>query len=90
MLRCPAPEVPGGESLVISVRSGDLFRSKDPATSSFKFGQPPLGFYLAVLAAVPWDSVTVVAEDDSNPVIGALQRLAVSRSSVGSDTETTG
>lgn len=57
-------------SLTIHIRSGDVFEGN----RSRNYGQPPLAFYKRVIADRAWDCVVLVFENESNPVIGALQR----------------
>lgn len=58
------------EILTIHIRSGDIFKAEIP---HFKYGQPPLSFYKKILSKKAWNSVELVYEDDSNPVINALK-----------------
>ncbi|CAN0111630.1 unnamed protein product [Ectocarpus fasciculatus] len=44
----------GAGSLVLHIRSGDVFR---PGTEAHHYGQPPLLFILAVIASNKWDSL---------------------------------
>eukprot|EP00752_Nemacystus_decipiens_P014352 g12769.t1 len=68
-------EVEGGGdgTLVLHVRSGDIFDDKVLAY----YGQPPLQFYMQVMQDAKWDRVDVVTngldKDSLNPVIPALQ-----------------
>jgi hypothetical protein len=57
------------ETLVIHIRSGDIFR-ESPHPS---MGQPPLSFYTTVLADAQPTAVVLVYEDASNPVIAGLE-----------------
>lgn len=57
----PLPE----SHLVIHVRGGDVFRGKNVHRN---YGQPPLAYYLKILEHAAWTVVTVVAEDQANPV----------------------
>lgn len=63
------PLNPREQTLVIHVRSGDIF-SKLPHSD---YGQPPLSFYITVLQSRSWQGVRVVAEDDLNPVVGRIR-----------------
>ncbi|MEO1002702.1 MAG: hypothetical protein AAFX65_06270 [Cyanobacteria bacterium J06638_7] len=58
------------DDLVVHLRSGDLFNNPHPHPG---YGQPPLAYYLAILHSRPWRSVTLVFEDEGNPVIAALR-----------------
>ena len=60
----------GNRDLYIHIRSGDLFRKEAP---HFQYGQPPLSFYKKVLAYQKWERVFLVYEDQTNPVIAALE-----------------
>lgn len=60
----------GPGDLVIHLRGGDVY-SDDPPHD---YGQPPLGFYLAILDAKQWNSVTVIHEDDNPVVLNALRQ----------------
>lgn len=51
--------------LVIHLRAGDIFTAKRIHPL---YGQAPLGFYVNVLESGQWDHVTLVAENDANPV----------------------
>lgn len=55
--------------LTIHLRSGDVFRDQPPHPS---YGQPPLAFYQRVIVSRPWRRVSLVFEDQLNPVIPAL------------------
>ncbi|MGF6992997.1 hypothetical protein [Paraburkholderia sp. GAS32] len=57
------------ETVVIHIRSGDLFRGTGAHPD---YGQPPLSFYQSVLASIACAKIVVVAEDDENPVIKPL------------------
>lgn len=59
----------GKKDLLIYIRSGDVFSNTSPHPS---YGQPPLAFYQKVVQLRPWQTVRVVHEDRSNPVIEAL------------------
>ena len=61
---------PDGEALpenhlVIHIRAGDIFTSKRVHP---RYGQPPLAFYINVLECGQWNHVTLIAENDANPV----------------------
>lgn len=60
----------GSEDLVVHLRGGDVY-SDDPPHD---YGQPPLGFYLAILDTHEWASVTVIHEDDNPVVLAALRQ----------------
>lgn len=61
-------ETLGKNTLVIHLRGGDVFGVRDAP----EYGQPPLGFYMKVLAHRAWERVIVVHEDDRNPVLQGL------------------
>jgi hypothetical protein len=83
--------------VAVHLRSGDLFDRPDPHPN---FVQPPLAFYTTALshfaAAQPALHVTLVYEDEGNPVIAALcaflegagVQYSVSSSSVAADLST--
>jgi hypothetical protein len=58
------------DELVVHLRSGDVFDSPIPHPS---YGQPPLAYYLKILRSRAWRSVTMVYQDEGNPVIVALR-----------------
>lgn len=58
-------------SLAIHIRGGDVFGPRKPQA----YGQPPLSFYELVLKSSQWTSVTIVHQDQENPVLLSLQRL---------------
>jgi hypothetical protein len=64
------PQALSDRHLVVHIRSGDIF---DPVPHP-SYGQPPLAFYLSVLGERDWDEVSIVCEDDLNPVVRALER----------------
>jgi hypothetical protein len=51
--------------LVIHLRGGDVFGPRKPPS----YGQPPLAFYQRILDNERWSAVTVVHQDDKNPVL---------------------
>lgn len=59
------------DHLVIHLRGGDIF-AENPSPH---YGQPPLGFYRAVLASDSWTKCTVVFADEANPVLSPLLDL---------------
>lgn len=72
----PPPVRLGRRDLVINIRAGDIFDSRNfinwsPGTGIEDYPQPPLAFYTSlvetVFAGAP-DSVWILAEDMSNPV----------------------
>lgn len=56
-------------SLVIHIRSGDIFRCPHPL-----YVQPPYSYYKAIIEARPWKEIILVAEDRVNPTINAMLR----------------
>ena len=61
--------------LVIHLRGGDVFGPRKPAS----YGQPPLAFYETLLKHEAWTGVTVVHQDDKNPVLAPLLGACESR-----------
>ena len=59
-------------NLVIHIRSGDIFTSRNVHQD---YGQPPLSYYMLVINHFKPMSITLVYEDESNPVISELRRL---------------
>jgi hypothetical protein len=51
--------------LVIHLRGGDVFGPRKPSS----YGQPPLAFYQRILDNERWSAVTIVHQDDKNPVL---------------------
>jgi len=70
-----SPELPS-DHLVIHLRGGDVFQNRRPAG----YGQPPLGFYTAILDLEKWSHVTIVREDELNPVTEPLVSECAARS----------
>ncbi len=70
----PLGEPRPANHVAVHIRSGDLFDRPDPHPN---FAQPPLAFYALALhhfaATRPDVHVTLVYEDDGNPVVAALQ-----------------
>ncbi|CAN0389040.1 unnamed protein product [Ascophyllum nodosum] len=64
------------KSLVIHVRSGDIFRSR---RASGVYGQPPLSYYTALLNSREWDRVDILtfakSSDELNPILTVLEIL---------------
>jgi hypothetical protein len=56
------------DHLVIHLRGGDVFGPRKPRA----YGQPPLGYYSLILGHKPWQQVTVVHQDLSNPVLEGI------------------
>eukprot|EP00752_Nemacystus_decipiens_P012369 g10964.t1 len=78
---CPkAKRKEGAGSLVVHIRSGDIFDPKGEGSRRDGFGQPPLQYYLHVLRAKDWDDVTILTaswQDSSlNPTFNMLDMLA--------------
>lgn len=67
----PTKESPNEEHLTIHLRGGDVFGDRKPRT----YGQPPLSFYEFVLDDKPWKGVTIVHQDELNPVLPGLIEL---------------
>ncbi|CAM9892522.1 unnamed protein product [Pylaiella littoralis] len=80
---CPKPEPgkrKGAGSLVVHIRSGDIFDPRGEGGHRRGFGQPPLQYYLRVLAAREWDKVTILTasppKEPLNPVYSVLEVMA--------------
>ncbi|CAN0162487.1 unnamed protein product [Ectocarpus sp. 6 AP-2014] len=80
---CPKQEPgkrKGAGSLVAHIRSGDIFNPDGEGHRRQGFGQPPLQYYLRVLAAKDWDNVTFLTaawEDRAlNPTFLTLEMMA--------------
>lgn len=77
---CPVKTNDSGDgSLVIHIRSGDIFNRKIKNTRMF--GQPPLQFYILSILKKNWDNVSIITNNswgDSNPVYSALKSLGKS------------
>lgn len=58
------------DDLVVHLRSGDVFNAAVPHPH---YGQPPLAYYLKILHSRPWRSITMVFQDEGNPVVAALR-----------------
>lgn len=69
-------KVSNEKSLVIHLRSGDVFNRSNPHPL---YGQPPLKFYEAILDKDSYDTLIVVAECEANPVLAALKEIALQR-----------
>ncbi|CAM9488026.1 unnamed protein product [Ectocarpus fasciculatus] len=80
---CPKQEPgkrKGAGSLVAHIRSGDIFNPDGEGHRRQGFGQPPLQYYLRVMAAKEWDNVTFLTaawEDRAlNPTFLMLEMMA--------------
>lgn len=63
----------GDETLVIHIRSGDVFHDNCPHPA---YVQPPLNFYLKVIEEFNFKDIVVVTQEDfKNPCIHHLQQL---------------
>ncbi|CAM9853944.1 unnamed protein product [Scytosiphon promiscuus] len=70
-------------SLVIHIRSGDIFRALEPgrrpSRGFLSYGQPPLQFYLRAIASQPWSDVTILTycplPEQLNPTFAALEMM---------------
>ena len=58
----------GQDTVVVHIRGGDVFGGRNPPA----YGQPPLSFYLWVLAKRQWHNVVIVHQDDTNPLLAPL------------------
>lgn len=69
LLELTVPTVGSGPSvLTIHVRGGDVFGERKPSN----YGQPPLSFYKLVINSTRWESVLLVIQDRSNPVVQGI------------------
>ncbi|MDT9259912.1 MAG: protein arginine N-methyltransferase [Limnospira maxima] len=68
-LRRSGGEPLGDKDLVIHIRSGDIFSPQNPHPG---YGQPPLSFYQKIITLQPWNSISLVFENKSNPIIEPL------------------
>jgi|GEM_PF-2924411 len=72
-------------TLVIHIRSGDIFSGKNVHPG---YGQPPLSYYTLLLKKENPDNVVIVFEDNENPVIDELiyycKKRSINVSSVSS------
>ncbi|CAM9454176.1 unnamed protein product [Ascophyllum nodosum] len=70
----------GAGSLVMHIRSGDIFDPEGEGQHRKGFGQPPLQYYLLALKAKEWDSVTIITaawkDLAFNPTFNALEVMA--------------
>lgn len=66
----------GEDDLVIHLRSGDIFESRNPHPS---YGQPPLSFFKKVVETNSWERVFLVYENETNPVVRSLQNFLDSK-----------
>ncbi|CAM9977168.1 unnamed protein product [Ectocarpus fasciculatus] len=80
---CPKQEPgkrKGAGSLVIHIRSGDIFNPDEEGRRREGFGQPPLQYYLHVLEEKDWDSVTFLTaawmQKAINPTFAILEIMA--------------
>ncbi|CAM9853875.1 unnamed protein product [Scytosiphon promiscuus] len=70
-------------SLVIHIRSGDIFRPTkrqlEKKTNFLIYGQPPLQYYLRAIASQQWSDVTILTfsttPEDLNPTFAALEMM---------------
>ncbi|CAN0065728.1 unnamed protein product, partial [Laminaria digitata] len=69
----------GAGSLLIHIRSGDSFNPKGEGGKRPEFGQPPLQFFLDVIASKAWSDVTILTFSNkpqfTNPTYTALRLL---------------
>jgi hypothetical protein len=72
----PEVEPLGDDHLVIHVRGGDVFMGKAIHRG---YGQPPLAYYLRVLDLGNWTKVTIVGQDQTNPVWTPLVDACMAR-----------
>jgi hypothetical protein len=62
------------DHLIIHLRAGDVFSRSSVHPG---YGQAPIGFYQRVLESRRWGRVTLVAENDQNPIWAALKALCL-------------
>lgn len=63
------------DHLVIHLRGGDVFGARKPRN----YGQPPLSYYEMILDSAEWTAVTIVHQDEKNPVLHPLLALCARR-----------
>jgi hypothetical protein len=63
------------DHLVIHLRGGDVFGPRKPGS----YGQPPLSYYELILDSGQWSGVTVVHQDQKNPVLDPLLAMCRKR-----------
>ncbi|MGI0501044.1 tetratricopeptide repeat protein [Limnospira platensis] len=68
-LRRSGGEPLSDKDLVIHIRSGDVFSLQNPHPG---YGQPPLSFYQKIITLKAWNSISLVFENKSNPIIEPL------------------
>lgn len=72
-------------TLVIHIRSGDVFSAKPHAD----YVQPPLWFYRTIIEGNDWSDILLVSEDSRNPVINKLcadyPKIRIHRMSLAED-----
>eukprot|EP00752_Nemacystus_decipiens_P014979 g13337.t1 len=65
----------GAGSLVIHIRSGDIFDFEGGNSRLDGFGQPPLQYYLHVMRARDWDDVTIVTASWRDPFLNPTYNI---------------
>jgi hypothetical protein len=75
LVRNPARAALPASHLVIHLRGGDVFGTRKPKS----YGQPPLAFYVKLLDSEYWSAVTVVHQDEKNPVLEPLLETCSAR-----------
>ncbi|CAM9136086.1 unnamed protein product [Ectocarpus sp. 12 AP-2014] len=80
---CPKQEPgrrKGAGSLVVHIRSGDIFNPDEEGRRRARFGQPPLQYYLHVFGEKDWDNVTFLTaawnQKAINPTFSILEVMA--------------
>ena len=53
------------DDLIIHIRSGDIFKDKNPHNG---YTQPPYEYYRTIIMSKKWNNITIVSEDELNPV----------------------
>lgn len=71
----PASRKLPNSHLVIHLRGGDVFGPRKPSS----YGQPPLAFYERILDHEDWSAVSVVHQDEKNPVLKPLLETCKTR-----------
>lgn len=70
-------DVEGTESLVVHIRSGDIFGGRSGGLKNF--GQPPLKYYIDAIRSQVWSSVTIITyakrDFQINPAFLELQEM---------------
>lgn len=63
------------KNILIHIRSGDVFRDDTDPETVANYTQPPLSYYLTILQKEQPGTITLIAEDTTNPVASKLLEL---------------